>query len=225
MRVLLYLLLVCSIPQIHSPSVGLISSGLFDLLLFCPPPPPCTSSFLYYPSPPPPPPPPLPPSGQCSESSRCVCPLRLSENGKISNAITTSLSASSFLPGRDFPLGLSLDHPPLSRLTHLPVRVQASWALANLTDTLPPSFPSPLLVSLHEAIVKASTDNDKVKCNAVRAAGNVLKDLQEQGQLTHAAWIRVKWLVTIYYQIFWNIIQLCSYSQLTTTTAYFCYIF
>ena len=64
----------------------------------------------------------------------------------------------------------------------LPVRVQASWALANLTDILPPSFPPPLLASLLEAIAKASADNDKVKCNAVRAAGNMIKDLCEQGQ-------------------------------------------
>ena len=60
--------------------------------------------------------------------------------------------------------------------------MQASWALANLTDILPPSFPPPLLASLLEAVAKASADNDKVKCNAVRAAGNMIKDLREDGK-------------------------------------------
>ena len=61
----------------------------------------------------------------------------------------------------------------------LPVRVQASWALANLTDKMPPSFPPSLIPALYKATCTTLTDNDKVKCNGVRAAGSLLRRLDE----------------------------------------------
>ena len=68
------------------------------------------------------------------------------------------------------------------------VRVQASWALANFTDPL--SFtPHPALKqALYTGVVSAVRDGDKVRCNGVRAAGNLLKELTEEGTVV-CAWI------------------------------------
>jgi hypothetical protein len=55
------------------------------------------------------------------------------------------------------------------------VRVQASWALANLTDTLLLAGTSRTLSSYFSAARNALKDKDVVKCNAVRAIGNLLK--------------------------------------------------
>ncbi len=66
-------------------------------------------------------------------------------------------------------------------LPALTVRVQASWALANFTDPLP-CTPSPALKhSLYSAVVSTVKDADKVRCNGVRAAGNLLKELTKEG--------------------------------------------
>ena len=61
------------------------------------------------------------------------------------------------------------------------MRVQASWALANFTDNLPPPLHSLLNHTLYSGVAKAVKDNDKVRCNGVRAAGNLLKILAEEG--------------------------------------------
>ena len=66
-------------------------------------------------------------------------------------------------------------------LPALAVRVQASWALANFTDPLPFSPHPTLKHSLYSATTKALRDADKVRCNGVRAAGNLLKELTEKG--------------------------------------------
>ncbi len=66
-------------------------------------------------------------------------------------------------------------------LPALAVRVQASWALANFTDPLPFSPHPTLKHSLYSATTRALRDADKVRCNGVRAAGNLLKDLTEKG--------------------------------------------
>ena len=63
------------------------------------------------------------------------------------------------------------------------VRVQASWALANSLDSLSrhtPSLQPPVLLSLCQAVQGTLQDGDRVKCNGVRAAGNILGQLQEQ---------------------------------------------
>ena len=64
--------------------------------------------------------------------------------------------------------------------------MQASWALANLLDSLSRGYPQglqpALLVSLSEATHSTLVDNDKVRCNGVRAAGNLLKQLSENGE-------------------------------------------
>ncbi len=68
--------------------------------------------------------------------------------------------------------------------TAMAVRVQAAWALANLIDSFSSYFQSPrskVLVSLCEAVLLTLQDGDKVKCNGVRAAGNLLKQLPVQG--------------------------------------------
>ncbi|XP_011306252.1 HEAT repeat-containing protein 6 [Fopius arisanus] len=67
---------------------------------------------------------------------------------------------------------------------NLGVRVKSAWALANLTDCLikqivndnvEPPFPLELILpNLYRTSVKAAQDNNKVKCNALRAVGNVL---------------------------------------------------
>uniref|UniRef100_A0A6V7IXR0 HEAT repeat-containing protein 6 n=1 Tax=Bracon brevicornis TaxID=1563983 RepID=A0A6V7IXR0_9HYME len=66
---------------------------------------------------------------------------------------------------------------------NLGVRVKGAWALANLCDCLIKQDkneeiePLPLeiiLPNLYKASVKAAKDNNKVKCNALRAVGNVL---------------------------------------------------
>lgn len=64
----------------------------------------------------------------------------------------------------------------------LAVRVQASWALANLVDSVSSHshLLRPQLVgSLSESVVRGLKDVDKVRSNAVRAAGNLLKHLPE----------------------------------------------
>ncbi|XP_058793535.1 HEAT repeat-containing protein 6 [Phymastichus coffea] len=67
--------------------------------------------------------------------------------------------------------------------SNLGVRVKAIWALASLCDCLVNREnklevePIPLeivLPKLYKATVKAAQDHEKVKCNAVRAIGNVL---------------------------------------------------
>lgn len=66
---------------------------------------------------------------------------------------------------------------------NLGVRVKSAWALANLCDCLSRQkqheevepFPlEDLLPKLYHVSVKAAKDNDKVKCNAVRAIGTIL---------------------------------------------------
>ncbi|XP_063983533.1 HEAT repeat-containing protein 6 [Diachasmimorpha longicaudata] len=67
---------------------------------------------------------------------------------------------------------------------NLGVRVKSAWALANLTDCLIKQvlndnvepFPLDLMLpNLYKTSVKAAQDNNKVKCNALRAVGNVLQ--------------------------------------------------
>ncbi|XP_025264249.1 HEAT repeat-containing protein 6 [Camponotus floridanus] len=66
---------------------------------------------------------------------------------------------------------------------NLGVRVKSAWALANLCDCLSrqkqheeiePFSLEVLLAKLYHISVKAAKDNDKVKCNAVRAIGSIL---------------------------------------------------
>ncbi|XP_029663154.1 HEAT repeat-containing protein 6 isoform X1 [Formica exsecta] len=66
---------------------------------------------------------------------------------------------------------------------NLGVRVKSAWALANLCDCLSrqkqheeiePFSLEVLLPKLYHVSVKAAKDNDKVKCNAVRAIGSIL---------------------------------------------------
>ncbi|XP_012214911.1 HEAT repeat-containing protein 6 isoform X2 [Linepithema humile] len=66
---------------------------------------------------------------------------------------------------------------------NLGVRVKSAWALANLCDCLSRQRqheemePLPLevlLPKLYHVSIKAAKDNDKVKCNAVRAIGSIL---------------------------------------------------
>nr|XP_050863455.1 HEAT repeat-containing protein 6 isoform X1 [Vespula vulgaris] len=66
---------------------------------------------------------------------------------------------------------------------NLGVRIKATWALANLCDCLSRRTcnedmePIPfdiLLPKLYQTSVRAAKDNDKVKCNAVRALGSIL---------------------------------------------------
>lgn len=73
--------------------------------------------------------------------------------------------------------------------TAMAVRVQAAWALANLIDSCSSYFQSPrskVLVSLCEAVLLTLQDGDKVKCNGVRAAGNLLKQLPVQAPSCNA---------------------------------------
>ena len=68
---------------------------------------------------------------------------------------------------------------------NLTVRAQASWALANLADSFSPRphlLTPHLALSLSSSILHGLRDVDKVRCNAVRAAGNLLKQLQESGE-------------------------------------------
>lgn len=66
---------------------------------------------------------------------------------------------------------------------NLGVRIKAAWALANLTDCLIRQKDNEnieqlnldiLLPKLYQVSVKASNDNNKVKCNSLRALGNVI---------------------------------------------------
>ncbi|XP_015121818.1 HEAT repeat-containing protein 6 [Diachasma alloeum] len=67
---------------------------------------------------------------------------------------------------------------------NLGVRVKSAWALANLTDCLikkvinnqlePPLPLDLMLPNLYKTSVKAAQDNNKVKCNALRAVGNLV---------------------------------------------------
>ncbi|KAI4497349.1 hypothetical protein M0802_007596 [Mischocyttarus mexicanus] len=66
---------------------------------------------------------------------------------------------------------------------HLGVRIKATWALANLCDCItrrecngdmePISFDL-FLSKIYQTSIIAAKDNDKVKCNAVRALGSIL---------------------------------------------------
>ncbi|XP_050474529.1 HEAT repeat-containing protein 6 isoform X1 [Bombus huntii] len=66
---------------------------------------------------------------------------------------------------------------------NLGVRIKGAWALANLCNCLSKETnheevePIPLemlLPQIYQVSIKASKDNDKVKCNAVRALGSIL---------------------------------------------------
>ncbi|XP_010748744.3 HEAT repeat-containing protein 6 [Larimichthys crocea] len=80
------------------------------------------------------------------------------------------------------------------------VRAKAAWSLGNLTDTLIVNMESVgvdfqeelsdmLLLKMLQAATRASADKDRVKCNAVRALGNLLHFLRES-QLTRSAFQR-----------------------------------
>ncbi|KAM7374354.1 hypothetical protein PAMP_007018 [Pampus punctatissimus] len=80
------------------------------------------------------------------------------------------------------------------------VRAKAAWSLGNLTDTLIVNMESVgvdfqkelsdmLLLKMLQAATRASADKDKVKCNAVRALGNLLHFLR-QSQVTRSAFQR-----------------------------------
>ncbi|XP_022618538.1 HEAT repeat-containing protein 6 [Seriola dumerili] len=80
------------------------------------------------------------------------------------------------------------------------VRAKAAWSLGNLTDTLIVNMESVgvdfqeelsdmLLLKMLQAATRASADKDRVKCNAVRALGNLLHFLR-QSQLTRSAFQR-----------------------------------
>ncbi|KPI94371.1 HEAT repeat-containing protein 6 [Papilio xuthus] len=103
----------------------------------------------------------------------------------------------------------------------LQVRTKAAWALANLSDALVLNMEVPeldrisddLLVRLMEASVFSAIDNDKVKMNAMRAIGNLLRILTREnleqnptlkplfetaitrlmGCATHVASMKVRW--------------------------------
>ncbi|CAI8024384.1 HEAT repeat-containing protein 6 [Geodia barretti] len=63
------------------------------------------------------------------------------------------------------------------------MRVQASWALANLSDALTVSnfkLSSSFYHEILSGASKALNDKDMVKCNAVRALGNILRVIPEQ---------------------------------------------
>ena len=65
------------------------------------------------------------------------------------------------------------------------IRAQASWALANLADSFSsrPHLLTPhLTLSLGSSILLGLRDVDKVRCNAVRAAGNLLRLVRETGK-------------------------------------------
>uniref|UniRef100_A0A7N6FD21 HEAT repeat-containing protein 6 n=1 Tax=Anabas testudineus TaxID=64144 RepID=A0A7N6FD21_ANATE len=80
------------------------------------------------------------------------------------------------------------------------VRAKAAWSLGNLTDTLIVNMESVgvefqqelsdmLLLKMLQAATRAAADKDRVKCNAVRALGNLLHFLR-QTQLTRSAFQR-----------------------------------
>ncbi|XP_015237602.1 PREDICTED: HEAT repeat-containing protein 6 [Cyprinodon variegatus] len=80
------------------------------------------------------------------------------------------------------------------------VRAKAAWSLGNLTDTLiinmenlggdfQEELSDMLLLKMLQAANRAAADRDKVKCNAVRALGNLLHFLR-QGQMTRSVFQR-----------------------------------
>ncbi|RVE63858.1 hypothetical protein OJAV_G00140570 [Oryzias javanicus] len=80
------------------------------------------------------------------------------------------------------------------------VRARAAWSLGNLTDTLVANmqsvgvdfqeeFSDMLLLKMLQAATRASSDKDRVKSNAVRALGNLLRFLRES-QMTRSAFQR-----------------------------------
>uniref|UniRef100_A0A7N9B228 HEAT repeat-containing protein 6 n=1 Tax=Mastacembelus armatus TaxID=205130 RepID=A0A7N9B228_9TELE len=78
------------------------------------------------------------------------------------------------------------------------VRAKAAWSLGNLTDTLivnivgvdfQEELSDMLLLKMLQAATRASADKDRVKCNAVRALGNLLHFLR-QSQLSRSAFQR-----------------------------------
>ncbi|XP_019725206.1 HEAT repeat-containing protein 6 isoform X2 [Hippocampus comes] len=77
------------------------------------------------------------------------------------------------------------------------IRAKAAWSLGNLTDTLlvnmdcvevdfQKEMSDMLLLKMLQAATRSAADKDKVKCNAVRAIGNLLHFLRE-AQLSRAA--------------------------------------
>ncbi|XP_055629394.1 HEAT repeat-containing protein 6 [Toxorhynchites rutilus septentrionalis] len=75
-------------------------------------------------------------------------------------------------------------------------RVKASWSLGNITDALVMNGRDPggdhvgdgTMSTVLEAVITAAGDNDKVRCNAVRTIGNVLRMLRNE-HLTKTLWI------------------------------------
>lgn len=69
------------------------------------------------------------------------------------------------------------------------MRIKASWALGNLSDSLVlnklncgdlDEFPDALLLRLLEVSIAGCSDNDKVRTNVVRAIGNLLRLVNEE---------------------------------------------
>ncbi|KAM9847037.1 HEAT repeat-containing protein 6 [Aulostomus maculatus] len=103
------------------------------------------------------------------------------------------------------------------------VRAKAAWSLGNLTDTLiinmekvgvdfQDELSDMLLLKMLQAATRAAADKDKVKCNAVRALGNLLHFLR-QCQLTRSAFqspledavnVLIKTVQSVVMKVKWN---------------------
>ncbi|XP_043198699.1 HEAT repeat-containing protein 6-like [Amphibalanus amphitrite] len=116
-----------------------------------------------------------------------VLPLTADEEGTVRSAAVRAAGVFVRLPSLaedpDYLLQTAEAACAAATARHeqLPVRVNAIWTLANLTDTLvqrPPDW-QPLSITVLESMttvaLRAAEDSDKVKVNAVRALGNLVR--------------------------------------------------
>ena len=116
-----------------------------------------------------------------------VLPLAADEEGTVRSAAVRAAGVFVRLPSLAEDPGYLLDTaeaacaPATAQHEQLPVRVNAIWTLANLTDTLvqrPPDWQplsTTVLANMTTVALRAAEDSDKVKVNAVRALGNLVR--------------------------------------------------
>ncbi|XP_034940246.1 HEAT repeat-containing protein 6 isoform X2 [Chelonus insularis] len=134
------------------------------------------------------------------------------EDSAVRAAALRSLGLLILLPSLEDDTGFVLDLANLSCTAledeNFGVRVKAAWALANVSDCLIKQSKSNdieslsldrLLPDLYKVSLKAAQDNNKVKCNALRAIGNILclcQDLEISCDISSGIDILIKCAIT-----------------------------
>ncbi|XP_055530262.1 HEAT repeat-containing protein 6 [Wyeomyia smithii] len=124
------------------------------------------------------------------------------EDSGVSSAAVRALSVYTLFPSlRDNICYIENTIEAIFRIMKDPsvaARVKASWSLGNITDAMVLNsndqsverIRDDMLKEVLQSAINAASDNDKVRCNAVRTIGNVLRILRLE-HLSLNAWIEL----------------------------------